>query len=169
MASRGAAAGLGVVGVAGEQGDHVVGVGQPPQRHRPQLVPGHIVREVGDQVAADGQGVGDPVHGGVQPHRVGRHHRSDHGPQPGLVGRGHRHIPPPPPRLPLSPRGVGVGLQHLGLRDPQHPSGHLVHRVGHRGIDHGGRLGVQPAGQRRHPPRHPHLTGTLEHRGVQRR
>ena len=48
------------LGLAGEQGGDVLGVGQPAQGDRAKLVAVHVGGQVGHQVAARVEGVGDP-------------------------------------------------------------------------------------------------------------
>jgi hypothetical protein len=66
-------AGLGAVAagfdLGGEQGDDVLGVGQPSGRDRAELVAGGLGGELADQVAAYVEDVGDPVDDRVQPDR----------------------------------------------------------------------------------------------------
>ena len=153
--------------LAGEQRDDVLGVGQPAQRDRAELVAGGVGGQVGDQVAAGVQGLGDLVQGRVQPDPVGGHHRGDHGAEPELVGGGDRDVAAASSGLPLGPGLLGVGLDHLRLGDRQQPPGPLVDRGRHRPVDQRCRLLVEGAGHRGDLARDPQVAAALAHRGVE--
>ena len=158
------AAGLGLVG---QQRDDVLGVGQPAQGDRAELVAGGVWGQVGDQVAAGVQGVGDLVDGGVEPDAVGGCDRGDHGPQPVLVGRGDRDVAAAQTGRPLVAGGLVVGLDHLGLGDRQQPPRPLVDGLGRGPVDQRGRGRVQVTGHRRDLPDHPQVAVALAERGVE--
>ena len=155
------------LGFAGEQGGDVFGVGQPAQGDRAELVAGAAVGQVGDQLAAGVQGVGDPVHDRVEPDRVGRDHRRDHGAQPVLVGRGDRDIAAAQPGVPLFLGGLGVGFHHLGLGDGQQSPRPLVDSLDHGPVHQRGGRRVEPAGHRGDLAGDPQVAASLPERGVE--
>ena len=155
------------LGLAGEEGEDVCGVGQPPEGDRAELVAGGLGGQVGDQVAAGVEGVGDPVDGGVEPDRVGRHDGGDHGAQPVLVGRGDRDVAAAPSGLPLGSSLLGVGLDHLGLGDPQQPPVAFLDRRRDGPVDQRHGRGVELAGHRGHLAGGPQITAALPQGGVE--
>jgi hypothetical protein len=91
------------------------------------------------------EGVGDPVDQGSEPGRVAGGDPGEHHPQPVLVAApDHQAASPAPFFLDLA--GVlGVGAEHRGLGDGQHPARGLVDRGGDRGVDHPDLVAVKVA------------------------
>jgi hypothetical protein len=153
-----------------EEGEHGGGVGQHRERVGAQLVAGG--RVVGVVVAVDFQQVGElfdelfDLHclAGEQP----REHRSDAG-LAGFVDLVARLAPAEPHSATLglllqaAELFVGVGLDDLGLGDPEYAGRALVGRRGHGGVHY---LALGPGEATRQPhhlPRDPHLHPQLDH------
>jgi hypothetical protein len=138
-----------------EQPDYVVGVGQPPERLGAQLVAGLAAR----QVRSLGQGVGDPVHHGVEPRGVAGGDPGEHRAQAVLVGTADHQAATPTPIL-LDLLGVlGISTKHCGLGDRQNPGWGLVDGHGDGGVDLADLVAVQV-------PRHARDLATYPHRAL---